>query len=61
VEAKPTTDWDPITLRRSIGYVIQETGLFPHFDAERNIGAVLEIEAGRSRRLPNAPANCLPR
>jgi osmoprotectant transport system ATP-binding protein len=48
VEAKPTTDWDPITLRRSIGYVIQETGLFPHFDAERNIGAVLEIE-GRPR------------
>jgi osmoprotectant transport system ATP-binding protein len=49
VEAKPTTDWDPITLRRSIGYVIQETGLFPHFDAERNIGAVLEIE-GRPRQ-----------
>jgi osmoprotectant transport system ATP-binding protein len=48
VEAKPTTNWDPITLRRSIGYVIQETGLFPHFDAERNIGAVLEIE-GRPR------------
>jgi len=36
-------------LRRSIGYVIQETGLFPHFDAERNIGAVLEIE-GRPRQ-----------
>jgi osmoprotectant transport system ATP-binding protein len=58
VEAKPTTEWDPITLRRSIGYVIQETGLFPHFDAERNIGAVLEIEgrprheiAGRARQL----------
>lgn len=49
VEAKPTADWDPITLRRSIGYVIQETGLFPHFDAERNIGTVLEIE-GRPRQ-----------
>jgi osmoprotectant transport system ATP-binding protein len=48
VQGRPTTDWDPITLRRSIGYVIQETGLFPHFDAERNIGAVLEIE-GRPR------------
>ncbi|MGC2399368.1 MAG: ATP-binding cassette domain-containing protein [Acidobacteriaceae bacterium] len=44
VEAKATADWDPIALRRSIGYVIQETGLFPHFDTERNIGAVLEIE-----------------
>jgi osmoprotectant transport system ATP-binding protein len=48
VKAKATNEWDPITLRRSIGYVIQETGLFPHFDAERNIGAVLEIE-GRPR------------
>jgi osmoprotectant transport system ATP-binding protein len=49
VQARATTDWDPITLRRSIGYVIQETGLFPHFDAERNIGAVLEIE-GRPKQ-----------
>jgi osmoprotectant transport system ATP-binding protein len=49
VQAKATTDWDPIALRRSIGYVIQETGLFPHFNAERNIGAVLEIE-GRSKQ-----------
>jgi osmoprotectant transport system ATP-binding protein len=49
VEAKATTDWDSIALRRSIGYVIQETGLFPHFDAERNIGAVLEIE-GRPKQ-----------
>ncbi len=44
VHGRPTSDWDPIALRRSIGYVIQETGLFPHFDAERNVGAVLEIE-----------------
>ena len=44
VEDKATTDWDPIALRRSIGYVIQETGLFPHFDAQRNMGTVLEIE-----------------
>jgi osmoprotectant transport system ATP-binding protein len=44
VAGKATADWDPIALRRSIGYVIQETGLFPHFDAERNIGTVLEID-----------------
>jgi osmoprotectant transport system ATP-binding protein len=43
VGGKATPDWDPIALRRSIGYVIQETGLFPHFNAERNVGAVLEI------------------
>ncbi len=39
---------EPIALRRSIGYVIQETGLFPHFSIERNVGLVMEIE-GKSR------------
>lgn len=37
-----------ITLRRGVGYVIQETGLFPHCTIERNVGLVLEAE-GRSR------------
>jgi osmoprotectant transport system ATP-binding protein len=40
---------DIITLRRGIGYVIQETGLFPHFNMERNVGLVLEAE-GRPRK-----------
>src|SRR5471032_943502 len=31
VEGKATSDWDPIRLRRHIGYVIQDAGLFPHF------------------------------
>jgi osmoprotectant transport system ATP-binding protein len=38
-----------IALRRGIGYVIQETGLFPHFNVERNVGLVLEAE-GRPRQ-----------
>jgi osmoprotectant transport system ATP-binding protein len=33
-----------IQLRRGIGYVIQETGLFPHMTAERDVGLVLEAE-----------------
>lgn len=37
-----------IELRRSIGYVIQETGLFPHMTIERNVGLALEL-AGQSR------------
>lgn len=37
-------DRDLITLRRSIGYVIQEVGLFPHFTLERNVALVLEAE-----------------
>ena len=41
-------DRDLIALRRGMGYVIQETGLFPHFTVERNAGLVLEAE-GRPR------------
>src|SRR5262247_4092795 len=40
VEGKSTTAWDPIELRRRIGYVIQEGGLFPHFTIARNVGLV---------------------
>ncbi len=35
-----------VGLRRGIGYVIQETGLFPHMSIERNVGMALEL-AGR--------------
>jgi osmoprotectant transport system ATP-binding protein len=35
---------DLFQLRRRIGYVIQDTGLFPHFTIERNAGIVLESE-----------------
>lgn len=40
VENRATTDWDPIALRRRIGYVIQEGGLFPHFTIARNVALV---------------------
>jgi osmoprotectant transport system ATP-binding protein len=39
---------DVIALRRGIGYVIQETGLFPHMTVERNLGMTLEL-AGKSK------------
>jgi osmoprotectant transport system ATP-binding protein len=35
--------WDPIALRRSIGYVIQQIGLFPHLTVEENMTYVLAI------------------
>ena len=44
VQGVPTTQWDAIRLRRSIGYVIQEGGLFPHFTVERNIALVPRVE-----------------
>jgi osmoprotectant transport system ATP-binding protein len=42
VEGKSVAEADLIELRRSMGYVIQETGLFPHFTVLRNVGVVLE-------------------
>lgn len=36
--------WDIIELRRSIGYVIQQIGLFPYMSIEDNIGYVLNIK-----------------
>jgi osmoprotectant transport system ATP-binding protein len=45
VEGKNARSWDPIQLRRRIGYVIQEIGLFPHLTVERNVGLVPSLEA----------------
>jgi len=44
VKQKATTDWDRIALRRGIGYVIQEAGLFPHFTVAENVGLVPWLE-----------------
>jgi len=44
VEGRATKAWDAIHLRRRIGYVIQETGLFPHFSVERNVALVPRLE-----------------
>lgn len=43
VLGKSTTQWNPFDLRRNIGYVIQEIGLFPHFTVEQNIGLVPQL------------------
>ena len=44
VEGRPVVEWDPIRLRRGIGYVIQEVGLLPHFSVERNVGLIPQLE-----------------
>lgn len=44
VNGESTVRGDVIRLRRSIGYAIQEVGLFPHFTVARNIGIVPQIE-----------------
>jgi osmoprotectant transport system ATP-binding protein len=51
VDGRPLRDWDVIRLRRMIGYVIQEVGLFPHYTVERNIGLVPKIEGWPRDRI----------
>jgi osmoprotectant transport system ATP-binding protein len=51
VSGRPTTAWGAIELRRGIGYVIQETGLFPHFTVERNVALVPRLENWPAERV----------
>lgn len=68
---KDVSTTDPIALRRSIGYVIQETGLFPRMTIARNIGMALELtgqpreailpKAAEMLQLVGLPEDVLPR
>jgi osmoprotectant transport system ATP-binding protein len=44
VEEQETKDWDPIRLRRRIGYAFQDVGLFPHMTVEENVSVVPRLE-----------------
>jgi osmoprotectant transport system ATP-binding protein len=44
ITGRPSQSWNPIELRRGIGYVIQDAGLFPHWTVERNVGLVPTLE-----------------
>jgi osmoprotectant transport system ATP-binding protein len=51
VDGRSIHEWNVIGLRRMIGYVIQEVGLFPHFTVARNIGLVPQIEDWPADRI----------
>ena len=48
---KSTAAWDPIRLRRQMGYVIQDAGLFPHWTVEANVGLVPRLENWAPRKI----------
>jgi len=50
VEGRDTRQWDPIQLRRRIGYVIQDVGLFPHMTVEDNVAIVPRLEQWPAER-----------
>src|SRR2546427_3011823 len=50
VQERSTRAWDLIRLRRGIGYVIQDAGLFPHFTVAENVALVPILEQWESAR-----------
>src|SRR5829696_4853527 len=59
VEGRDTRAWDAIELRRRTGYVIQDAGLFPHFDVGRNVGLVPVLEGWDDARVSARVAELL--
>ena len=51
VAGRETAGWDPVRLRRGIGYVIQEVGLLPHLTVARNVGLVPRLERWPEERV----------
>src|SRR5579883_3372209 len=58
-EGRPAAEWDPIRLRRRIGYVIQDAGLFPHWTVEANVGLVPSLEKWPADRIHRRAAELL--
>jgi osmoprotectant transport system ATP-binding protein len=51
VEGRSTRDWAPIALRRRVGYVLQDVGLFPHMSVADNVAVVPRLEGWPSDRV----------
>jgi len=59
VEAGDTREWNAISLRRHIGYVIQDAGLFPHYTVEENVGVVPALNGDSSEKIRKRTAELL--
>ena len=59
VGGRDTREWDPIRLRRSIGYVIQDVGLFPHLTVADNVAVVPRLERWDPARVATVVAQLL--
>ena len=51
VEGRDTREWQGIRLRRHIGYVLQDVGLFPHMTVADNVGVVPRLERWDTARI----------
>lgn len=53
IDGEDHTSLDPIALRRKMGYVIQEGGLFPHMTIAQNIGLLCKLESWPEQKKQN--------
>jgi osmoprotectant transport system ATP-binding protein len=51
VQGRALDKWDPIRLRRAIGYAIQDVGLFPHYTVRDNVGLIPRLEKWEGQRI----------
>jgi len=51
VEGRDTRDWEPIRLRRRVGYVLQDVGLFPHMSVADNVSVAPRLEGWPGDRI----------
>jgi len=59
VEGRDTREWEPIQLRRRVGYVLQDVGLFPHMSIADNVAVVPRLEAWPPARVAARVAELL--
>ena len=59
VEGRDTRRWNPFELRRRIGYVLQDVGLFPHMSVAANIGVVPRLLGWDTARIDARVAEML--
>lgn len=51
IDGKDIDNLDPVLLRRKIGYVIQQIGLFPHYTIEENIALIPKLNKWREPEI----------
>src|SRR5262245_41873564 len=59
VDGRDTREWEPIRLRRHVGYVLQDVGLFPHWSIADNVATVARLERWPAERIAARVAELL--
>lgn len=58
IHGKDITKENPVTLRKNIGYVIQQAGLFPHYTIEDNVGLIPDLKGWDVNKKKNGCSKC---